>query len=99
MHFTHLTVRHRDLGEFRDNPLLGGGNPYTKLHRLWLLQLRPDQVRDSQSQGLPPPNRDSIIHTQFIIAMRAGFYTKTVSSLQDDFQNSPNRLLPVIVQL
>ena len=26
-----------------------GGNPHTKLHRLWLLQLRPDQVHDSQS--------------------------------------------------
>ena len=40
-----------------DRRLLGGGNPHTKLHRLWLLQLRPDQVHDSQSQGLPPPSK------------------------------------------
>ena len=31
-----------------------GGGPHTKLHRLWLLQLRPDQVHDPQSQGPPP---------------------------------------------
>ncbi|TWT83949.1 hypothetical protein CA13_54230 [Planctomycetes bacterium CA13] len=37
--------------------LFGGGNPRTKLHRLWLLQLRPDQVHDSQSQGSPPSNK------------------------------------------
>ncbi|GAA5509901.1 hypothetical protein Rcae01_05406 [Novipirellula caenicola] len=29
------------------------GDPHTELHRLWLLQLRPDQVHDSQSQGSP----------------------------------------------
>ena len=33
----------------RKNSLPGGGDPHTKLHRLWLLQLRPDQVHDSQS--------------------------------------------------
>ena len=39
------------------NILLGGGDPHTKLHRLWLLQLRPDQVHDSPSQGPPPPSK------------------------------------------
>ena len=37
--------------------LLAGGDPHTKLHRLWLLQLRPDQVHDSQSQGPPPASK------------------------------------------
>ena len=40
----------------------GGGNPHTKLHRLWLLQLRPDQVHDSQSQGSPPPDKNRTRH-------------------------------------
>ena len=39
--------------------LFGGGDPHTKLHRLWLLQLRPDQVHDLQSQGPPPSNKFS----------------------------------------
>ena len=43
------------------SPLRAGGNPHTKLHRLWLLQLRPDQVHDSQSQGLPPARREEIV--------------------------------------
>ena len=43
----------------RSKRLSGGGNPHTKLHRLWLLQLRPDQVHDSQSQGSPPPDKRS----------------------------------------
>jgi hypothetical protein len=39
------------------NFLPAGGDPHTELHRLWLLQLRPDQVHDSQSQGPPPPDK------------------------------------------